>query len=118
MTNHLKLSHIWLYVKDTKQSIAFYRDVIGLTLTETFPDGALFDGGGVFLGIHREEGERKSLPGSAVIIFRTGRIEKEYDRLEQRGVMFDTPVRHEPYGKIASFKDPDGYLLEIVQEKE
>ncbi len=114
----LVVSHIWLYVADTTRSIIFYRDVIGLEVTETFPHGALFYGGGVLLGIHREEGGRRSRPGSAVIILKTVAIEKAYKRLEKRGVIFDTPIRKEPYGMIASFKDPDGYILELVQEKE
>lgn len=114
----LRLSHIWLYVKETKRSIKFYQDVVGLRSTETFPDGALFSGGGVLLGIHREEGDRKSNPGSTVFIFKTDNIEKDYKKLLKRGVIFKTPIRKEPYGRIASFKDPDGYLLEIVQENE
>lgn len=111
------ISHIWLYVKDTKRSISFYQDVISLRLTETFPDGGLFSGGGVLLGIHREEGGRKSNPGSTIIIFKTDNIEKDYKRLSKLGIIFETPIRKEPYGEIASFKDPDGYLLRIFQEK-
>ena len=112
----IQLSHIWLYVKDTSTSIKFYRDVIGFKITETFPDGSLFHAGSILLGIHREEGDRKSLPGSTVLILRTNNIEKTYKELKARGVTFDGQILDKPYGKIVSFKDPDGYIWELVEE--
>lgn len=53
------------YCKDTAKAILFYRDVVGLSVVETFPDGALFQGAGVMLGIHREERDNKSDPGGS-----------------------------------------------------
>ncbi len=111
----LKVSHIWLYVKDTQESIQFYRDTLGLKVVETFPDGALLNAGGTLIGIHREEEDRKSQPGGTSIILHTNYIEKSFDMLRQRGVQFLGMIENEPYGRIASFKDPDGYLLELWQ---
>ncbi len=111
----LNVSHIWLYVKDTKMSIQFYHDTLGLSLVETFPDGALLNAGGILIGIHREEADRKSQPGGTSIILHTNHIEKSFDMLRQRGVRFLRMIENEPYGRIASFKDPDGYLLELWQ---
>ncbi len=111
----LKVSHIWLYVKDTQESIKFYRDTLGLDVVETFPDGALLNAGGMLIGIHREEAGRKSQPGGSSIILHTNHIERSFDMLRQRGVEFPRMIENEPYGRIASFKDPDGYLLELWQ---
>ena len=111
----LKLTHFWLYVKDTQRAIQFYRDTLGFEVLETFPDGALFKPGSVQLGIHREEGDRKSQPGGMSIILHTPDIEKDYETLQRKGVEFMTQVQKKPYGQIASFTDPDGYLLELWQ---
>ena len=111
----LKVSHIWLYVKDIQASIRFYRDTLSLEVVETFPDGALLNAGGIFIGIHREEEDRKSQPGGTSIILHTRDIEKSFDMLRQRGVEFPRKIGSEPYGRIATFKDPDGYLLELWQ---
>lgn len=111
----LRLTHFWLYVKDTDRAIQFYRDTLGFEILETFPDGALFKAGGIQLGIHREEGDRKSHPGGTSIIFHTTDIKKVYETLQSRGVRFLTQIEQEPYGQIASFRDPDGYLLEVWQ---
>lgn len=111
----LKVSHLWLYVKDTRKSIQFYRDTVGLRIVETFPDGALLNAGEILIGVHREEVDRRSLPGGTSIILQTKNIHKDYDLLRQRGVLFLTQIEKKPYGLIASFKDPDGYLLELWQ---
>jgi len=110
-----KVSHIWLYVKDTQVSIRFYRDTLGFRLVETFPDGALLNAGGILIGIHREDRDRKSQPGGTSIILHTEYIEKSFDMLRQRGIEFPREIESEPYGRIATFKDPDGYLLELWQ---
>ena len=88
---------------------------MGFKVVETFPDGALLKAGEILIGVHREEGDRKSLPGGTSIIIYTKNIQKGYDILRQRGVTFLARIEKEPYGLIASFKDPDGYLLELWQ---
>ncbi len=112
----LRVSHVWLYSKDTRQSIQFYRDVLGLKVVETFPDGALLQGGGILLGIHREEGDRTSHPGGTLIVLQTNNIQRTFEELQQKGVKFlRTEIEREAFGQIADFRDPNGYLLEIWQ---
>ncbi len=111
----LKLTHFWLYVKDTHRSIQFYRDILGFDTVQTFPDGALLKAGSIQLGIHREEGERKSHPGGMSIILYSTDIKRDYATLLRSGVKFLTEVQKQTYGQIASFNDPDGYLLELWQ---
>ncbi len=84
-------------------------------VVETFPDGALLNAGGILIRIHREEGDRKSQPGGTSIILHTNHIEKSFDILRQREVESLRKIENEPFGRIATFKDPDGYLLELWQ---
>lgn len=43
-------------------------------------------------------------------------MEKVYNELKQKGVKFKAELHEEPWGaKQATFKDPDGNTLEIVQ---
>ena len=111
----LKLTHFWLYVRDTQRSIQFYRDILGFDVLQTFPDGALLKAGSIQLGIHREEDDRKSQPGGISIILYTSDIKRDYETLLRNGVRFLTQIQKQPYGQIASFNDPDGYLLELWQ---
>jgi len=111
----LKLTHFWLYVRDTQRSIQFYRDILGFDVLQTFPDGALLKAGSIQLGIHREEDDRKSQPGGISIILYTSDIKRDYETLLRNGVRFLTQIQKQQYGQIASFNDPDGYLLELWQ---
>lgn len=115
----LRVSHVWLYSKDTGRAIQFYQDVLGFQVVETFPDGALLHGGGMLLGIHREEGDRKSRPGGTLIVLQTSNIQRTFEELQQKGVKFLKPqIEKEVFGQIVDFRDPDGYLLEIWQPPE
>ncbi len=111
----LKLTHFWLYVRDTQRSIQFYRDILGFDVLQAFPDGALLKVGSIQLGIHREESDRKSQPGGMSIILNSSDIKRDYATLLKSGVKFLTEIQKQPYGQIASFNDPDGYLLELWQ---
>jgi len=111
-----RISHLWLYSKDTARSIRFYRDVLDFRVIESFPDGALLNGGGILLGIHREEGDRKSEAGGTLIVLQTNNIEKSFEALKQKGVKFLKPqIERAVFGAVADFRDPDEYLLEIWQ---
>lgn len=88
---------------------------MGLKVVGTFPDGALLKAGEILIGVHREEPDRKSLPGGTSIILSTKNIQRDHDVLRKRGIAFLTEVEKKPYGLLASFKDPDGYLLELWQ---
>jgi len=112
----LEISHVWVYSKDVPKSIAFYQNTIGLEIAGHFAHGALFRAGTVLLGIHEEEGDRKSMPGGTLIVLRTENIHSRFEQLKEKGVKFLTDhIVSEDFGQVADFRDPDGYLLEIWQ---
>lgn len=105
---------MWLYVKDVEKSVSFYQKVLGLDLAGRFSHGALFRSGGILIGIHAEEDDRKSEPGGSLIVLQSDDVGRSYELLKRRGVRFLTDrVQTEQFGSVADFKDPDGYLLEI-----
>ena len=115
-TKSLCASHVWLYVKNVEKSVVFYKKVLGLDLAGRFPHGALFRSGGILIGVHEEEGDRRSRPGGMLIVLQTEDVRKTFEELKKRGVRFLTDqVQTEQFGSVADFEDPDGYLLEIWQ---
>lgn len=48
-------------------------------------------------------------PGSLKgIVLETDDLEGDVDRLTQAGVVFDTPIEEQPWGRFTTFGDPDG----------
>lgn len=106
-------------VSDIDASVAWYRDVLGLTHLHTYGDLAFFDCGGMrlFLTQRHEAAEEES-----VLYFRVDDIEAAHKELTERGVVFiDAP--HIIHGHedgtqewMAFFSDPEGRLLALMSQ--
>ena len=55
--------------------------------------------------------------GCSHIAFTVDDIDKEYRRLSDKGVRFNSPplVSSDRYGKVAFCRDPDGVFIELVE---
>ena len=53
----MRLSFAIVFVSDMERSVAFYRDVIGLTLRFESPGWTEFDTGGATLALHASEAQ-------------------------------------------------------------
>lgn len=113
------LGHLGLYVKDVECSVAFYRDILGLQVSDRSPRGAVFMTAQDRLAEHHEllvapgrEGDGKILQQ---ISFRCGSLAdvKEFYRIFlERQVPIQRVVTH---GNTVSiyFEDPDGNTVEV-----
>jgi len=96
-------------------AIAFYRDVLGLSLRAQFEGFAFLEAGGITLTL--SEGLQRAMgpaSGAVEVVFSVADVSLAHAPLSARGVRF----RQEPRvadGKnwVASFSDPDGHLLSI-----
>lgn len=96
----------------------FYRDVIELP-TRSERDGFInFEWGGIRLTIarHSEISGPSRDPKRVMVNLRTDRIQEVYRRLTAAGVEFSRPPEREPWGGwIATFRDPDGNTIQLMQ---
>jgi catechol 2,3-dioxygenase-like lactoylglutathione lyase family enzyme len=114
------VGQISLLIRDVNRSVAFYRDVLGLTHLFTFGNLAFFDCGGTRLFLSPPEtGEWRE---SSVIYFQVDDIGAAHETLAARGAIFvDAPHlihRHDNGVEewMAFFNDPDGNLLGIMSQ--
>ena len=97
--------------------MSFYRDVLGLDLRmRAGEDWAEFEVGGSTVALHgAREGHAPPMQG-ATVVFEVDDLDAEMRALGGRGVRFEGEVADVPgYGRFASFRDPDGNLMQIFE---
>ena len=118
MIKGLRGATIWS--QDVNNLLPFYRDVIGL------PVGIQFDGFAVLgepgkptlaLGTHSDVRGRNADPARHMIGLTTDDVDGDVKRLKSAGVEFvEDPT---DYGalRIATLKDPEGNLVQLLQPR-
>lgn len=106
---------MWVPVSDMDRALAFYRDTLGLSVTEQDgSDWAEVDADGLTIGLNGRETAGSGSGGGAVISFRPdGSLEDEVARLKGSGVEFTGEISEHAWGRIAPFKDSEGNDLQF-----
>lgn len=123
------IANITLLVDDYDKAIDFYTNKMEFDLIEdsdlgngkrwvrVVPKG----GNGCCLLLAKAVGEQqiKSIghqAGGRVFLFLfTDDIERDYAKMKGHGIEFTNPLRNEPYGTVAVFKDVYGNLWDLIQ---
>lgn len=107
------LNHITLAVADVERSLAFYRDLLGLTVRAVWPEGAYLEAGSLWLCLSQDSEARTSPhPDYTHIAFSVS--EADYCDLSRRLVAECVVWKDDKSeGKSTYFLDPDGHKLEI-----
>lgn len=113
------IGQIAITVTEVDRAVAFYRDVLGMTLLFQVPNMGFFDCGGVRLMISGSEQRGEHF--SSVIYFKVSDIGEAYATLKARGASFEGEPHlvarlpdHELW--MAFFRDPDRNLLALMSE--
>lgn len=109
--------------KEMEPLVRFYRDVVGLPLQKEEHGGLDvhygIDLGRVHFAIHPLSDFGETTPGNAAtkIAFEVDSLTAYVRRLNEHGVACVNEPHDEGFGPVASFKDPDGNLIELVELK-
>jgi catechol 2,3-dioxygenase-like lactoylglutathione lyase family enzyme len=113
-------------VESVAKSVEFYCGLLGLTVAYKSESAfALIKVGEVSLGLlsieeSRKEGVQDSSPEQKRAIhveFTTDDLDGLYEELLAKGVVFHEPPHDEPWERVMTAFDPDGYAVEIAQGK-
>ena len=119
-----EVAHIGVVVRDTEQSLAFYREVLGCKMVDSHQDERvrltfLQAGGQIIELIEYLQTPPAERTAGVVdhIAFRVPDMDTAWQRLKEQRVrvLFDAP-RTVGSKKILFFAGPDGERLEFVQE--
>lgn len=122
----MHLSAITLIVPNYDAGIDFYCGVMGFDLTEDVdqdrkrwvrvtPPGAQTG----FILARADDDQQKAAigkqgAGRVWLFLKVDDFTAEFDRLTAAGVIFEEAPRHEPYGKVAVFRDPFGNRWDLL----
>ncbi|MFZ0043126.1 MAG: VOC family protein [Solirubrobacteraceae bacterium] len=105
---------VWLPVTDMERAVAFYRDRLGLEQAQGEGDWSMLKSNGLQIGLNARESAGGD--GGAVIAFEPqGGLEKAVEELRSAGVEVPGDISEHPWGRIATFKDPDGNDLQLYE---
>jgi catechol-2,3-dioxygenase len=118
MPDFIGLRHIGLPAKNLAKMAAFYRDVLGMTITrENSPDAPY--GASLFLARHPDEEdhdlvffENPALAHTAFRVSSLGELKAWYRQIKERGLPIKYALTH---GTEFSFyfDDPEGHMIEM-----
>jgi predicted enzyme related to lactoylglutathione lyase len=109
---------IWTEAERFGAMARFYRDTLGLTPRTSKPDFINFDWGGVRLSVSVHDRVRGASadPFRIMVNLAVDDIVSVHARLERAGVAFTRLPETEDWGgRVASFLDPDGNLIQLMQ---
>lgn len=116
MITGLRAASVWS--EDLDNLLPFYRDRLGLKVAVETPGFVVFGdraGATLGLGTHSEVRGRNADPARHMIGLATDDVDAEHRRLTGAGVEFiEAPT---DYGtlRIATLKDPEGNLIQLLQ---
>jgi catechol 2,3-dioxygenase-like lactoylglutathione lyase family enzyme len=109
------VDHVYYWTRDMDRALAFYTDVVGFPLLRR--DGnewAELDAGSIRFGLHGTDDGSPAPSGTVVV--RVDDLEATRWTLVDRGVTFDDYVGEvEGFARFATFRDPDGNPVQIIE---
>ena len=117
MTNSMGPDFITLQVRDLEASRHFYSEIIGLKIApEVRPNAVAFATQPIGFAIRKALMELDAIasPGYGVIVwFHTEDAAALLKLLKERSVPIVQDLADGPFGKMFTFRDPDGYLITV-----
>ncbi len=113
------LAGVIVWTDDLERLLRFYRDVLGLTPHSVRPDFVSFRWGDVRLGLgtHTHVAGRTAEPHRIMINLGVDDIHAQCELLRERGVVLEREPEREHWGGwVATFSDPDGNTLQLLQQ--
>jgi predicted enzyme related to lactoylglutathione lyase len=118
------LSGATIWSEDLNNLIPFYRDLLGLTIAYEVPGfvgfGQRAEGGGYLgaylgLGTHGEVKGKPADPYRHMVGLETDDVDADFERLTAAGVESIQPPTDSGGLRIATLKDPDGNIVQLLQ---
>jgi len=110
-----KLSYVTLWAVHFDQVKDLYKETLRLPVAQENENFVMFDTKGSGLAFHRLTKAPPLSRSTVEVHLEVNDVDKVYSSLKSKGVKFDDPPANRPWGtRSAAFKDPEGFVVEIV----
>ena len=111
----MKLSMLMLGVENVERSVAFYRDIVGVSPKGQAEQLAFLEAGDITLVLSQPLGSSvQPRAGAMEAIFAVPSVRKAHQELHGRGAHFvNEPHEVSPGSWATTFRDPDGHMLTL-----
>ncbi len=107
---------VTLWVSNLKKATNFYERILGLNKKYEYSSCVGFKCGGLEIGLRPGRKTKEPVENAFSIQFFVDNVDAVCEALKEKDVVFVKEPHDEPWGgREASFLDPDGNLLEIMQ---
>ena len=117
----MRVNYAIVFVQDMSRSVAFYRDVLGLSLRFETPEWTEFATEGATLALHPAAadggGAQQSAPGSCRPGFDVPDLAAFHAKMEAAGVACAQEPKDVFGTSIAQYLDPDGLQISVSQAR-
>jgi predicted enzyme related to lactoylglutathione lyase len=96
---------VWMPVQDIERAKGFYRDTLGLQITNEDGEWAEVDANGLTIGLN----------GRVLTFQPEGGLEETLDDLKNQGVEIPAGISEHPWGRVATFKDSEGNDIQLYE---
>lgn len=112
------LSYVIIYVPNTKEATAFYRDKLGFKVKMEEDGWVELETGSTTVALHGEKDLPAKRDEKTCLVFSVEKINEAYKGLQEQGIKFEGEPHEvcstpDHVGMSASFKDPWGNQLSI-----
>jgi lactoylglutathione lyase len=110
-----KLSYVTLWAVHYDEVRRLYKETLGLPVVQENENFIMFDTKGSQLAFHRLTKAPDLSRSTVEVHLEVNDVDEVYSSLKSKGVKFDDPPANRPWGtRSVGFKDPEGYVVEIV----
>jgi predicted enzyme related to lactoylglutathione lyase len=107
---------VWMPVQDIERAKGFYRNTLGLEITNEDGDWAEVDANGLTIGLNGREPEGAGAEGGPIVTFQPeAGLETTVDNLKDQGVEVPAGISEHPWGRVTTFKDSEGNNVQLYE---
>ena len=107
---------VWMPVQNIERAKGFYKDTLGLPITNEDGDWAEVDANGLTIGLNGREPSGAGVEGGPVVTFHPeASLQATVEDLQGQGVEVPAGISDHPWGRVATFKDSEGNDIQLYE---